>query len=436
MKLRLALGSTVALSLVSAIAGAQQPYPQQPAQPQPYPQQTQPAPQPYPPQPQPYPQQAQPYPQQPQQQPYPQQGQPYPQQPQQQPYPQQGQPYPQQPQQQPYPQQGQPYPQQPQQQPYPQQAPQYPPQQYQPQPLPPPQQPPVPQQPAPATPGSQTRGGGEMVFLYGTSIAYGIGTGVWIDALGGVKDPGVAIIAPIGFGAAMPVGVYFLDQNVTLHAGTPAAISTGMILGAFEGMAISGTQWQFTHERSHDWSFGAYSTLTFIGATGGAFGGYAFGEWAHLDPKGLAFTASGAGWGAISGTLLGAGIENGPDWKDGGSIAGLIGFNGGLVATGAISQVYTPSWYTQKWMWLGYLIGTAGGSVIYPFYLLDPNAKQDIHHGLIANSLGGVAGVALAGALTSGVLDNAEKSVINDLPFQLGVAPQRGGATLQAAGAF
>ena len=375
MKLRLALGSTIALSFVSALAGAQQPLPP----PQPSPQ--------YPPQqPQPYPQQ-QPPPQ------YPPQAQPYPQQ----------QPYP--------PQQGQPYPQQP-----------------------PPQQPQVPpQQPAP---GTQTRGGGEMLFLYGTSIAYGIGTGVWIDALANVKDPGIAIIAPIGFGAAMPVGVYFLDQNVTLHAGTPAAISTGLILGAFEGMAISGTQWQFTHERSHDWSFGAYSTLTFIGATGGGFGGYAFGEWAHLDPKGLAFVASGAGWGAISGTLLGAGIENGPDWKDGGSIAGLIGYNAGIASTGAISFLYTPSWYTQKWMWLGYLIGTAGGSIVYPFYLLDSNAKQDIHHGLVANSLGGIAGVALAGALTSGAFENAEKSVLNDLPFQLGVAPTHGGATVQAAGAF
>ncbi len=421
MKLRLALGSMLALSVVSTLAGAQQPPPQQPPPQQPPPPQAQPYPQPQP----------QPYPQQQQQQPYPpQQQQPYPPQ-QQQPYPpQQQQPYPPQ-QQPPYPpQQQQPYPQQ--QQPYPPPQQPYPPQQYQQQPMPP-QPPPVPPQPAP---GSQTRGGGEMLFLYGTSIGYGIGTGIWIDALANVKDPGVAIIAPIGFGAAMPVGVYFLDQNVTLHAGTPAAISTGMILGAFEGIAISGTQWQFTHERSHDWSFGAYSTLTFIGATGGGFGGYAFGEWAHLDPKGLAFVASGAGWGAISGTLLGAGIENGPDWKDGGSIAGLIGYNGGLAATGAISFLYTPSWYTQKWMWLGYLIGTAGGSIVYPFYLLDSNAKQDIHHGLIANSLGGIAGVALAGALTSGAFENAEKSILNDLPFQLGVAPARGGATLQAAGAF
>ena len=273
-----------------------------------------------------------------------------------------------------------------------------------------------------------------MFFLYGTSIAYGVGTGVWIDALAGAKDPGLAIIAPIAFGAAMPVGVYFLDQNVTLHFGTPAAMSTGALLGAFEGVAIAGTQWQATHERGHDWSFGADSTLAFIGATGGGLGGYAFGEWAHLDPRNMAFVASGAGWGAISGTLLGAGIENGPDWKDGGSIGGLIGYNAGIASAGAISFLYTPSWYSQKWMWLGYLIGTAGGSIVYPFYLADPNSAQDVHHGLIANSLGGLAGIGLAAALTAGTDDDGKKSVLNELPFQLGVTPQKGGASLQAAG--
>ena len=53
----------------------------------------------------------------------------------------------------------------------------------------------------------------------------------------------------------------------------------------------------------------------------------------------MSFVASGAGWGAISGTLLGAGIENGPDWKDGGSIGGLIGYNAGIASTGAISPM-------------------------------------------------------------------------------------------------
>jgi hypothetical protein len=137
---------------------------------------------------------------------------------------------------------------------------------------------------------------------------------------------------------------------------------------------------------------------------------------------------------------MGAGIENGPDWKDGGSIGGLIGYNAGIASTGAISFLYTPTWHTQTWMWIGYAIGTAGASIIYPFYLLDSNASKDIHHGLIANSLGGLAGVAVAGVLTSGAADAVEsdlqKSTINKLPFQLGFAPTQGGATAIAAGVW
>jgi hypothetical protein len=412
-----------------------QPYPppQVQPQPQPYPQQ-----QPYPPpqvqpQPQPYPQQ-QPYPPpqvQPQPQPYPQQ-QPYPQgQPQ--PYPQgQPQPYPQgQPQ--PYP--PQPYPPQPypqgQPQPYPPQGQPYPPQ-AQPQPYPPQQQPPP---PPPAA--DNKRSSGELTYLYITSAAYGVGTGIWIDSLGKVTDPGLAFIAPLAFGVAMPIGVYFLDDNVTLHRGVPSSIATGMLLGALEGMSISGMQWQFTGgENGSDsqWKFHTWTTLTWIMSTGGGIGGYAFGEWLRPDPRSLSFIASGAGWGAASGIMFGAGAVGG-DWKDGAAVWGFVGMNAGILATGALSTVYTPSYNAQKWMWIGYAAGTAAGLLVYPFYLAsDANPR----HGLIANSLGGLAGVGLAAILAGQMTDDepSGKRAFN-MPFQLGAAPAPGGgAAVTAFGTF
>jgi hypothetical protein len=341
-----------------------------------------------------YPQQPQPYPQQPYpQQPYPQQ--PYPQQP----YPQQ--PYPQQP----YPQQ--PYPQQPY-QPYPQQP-------YQPYPPPPP--------PQPAAP--TTRGPNEMVALYVTSGLYGVGTGIWLDALFKIDDPGPAVIMPLALGVAAPVGVYLWDSQAgPLHRGVPASTATGLVLGGVEGIAIAGTQWQYTRDDDKDWSFATQTTVTWIMATGGGVGGWAFGEWLRPDPRALTFIASGAGWGALSGSMFGIAVQGRhDDWKDGSSIAGLIGYNVGMVGGGAISILHQPSFNSQKYMWLGYGLGALAGCLIFPFYAFvdDPVVKR----GLIGPAIGGLAGTALAGAFTWDMKDDdgTRPTAAWEPPFNFGVAP-------------
>ncbi|MEZ4259002.1 MAG: hypothetical protein R3B36_08040 [Polyangiaceae bacterium] len=317
---------------------------------------------------------------------------------------------------QPYPQPAQPYPQQ-----YPPQ--QYPPQQYPPQQYPPQQYPPQPYPPQPPPQPSDTRSRGEMTFLYVSSALYGVGTGIWLDALFKIKDPGVAAIMPITFGAAMPIGVFLWDDyGGPLHRGVPSSISTGLVLGAVEGIAIAGTQWQHTRDAGNDWSFQTQTTATWIMATGGGVGGWAFGEWLRPDPRSLSFIASGAAWGAISGTLFGAGVS-GRDWKDAGSIAGLVGYNVGILGTGALSVAYTPSYNTQKYMWMGYGIGTLAGFLVYPFYLFVDDA--DVKRGLIANSLGGLAGAALGGVLTWDMRDDGDgpRTRTFKTPFDVAVLP-------------
>jgi hypothetical protein len=332
------------------------------------------------------------------------------------------------------------------QQPYPRPqpyAPQpYAPQPYAPQPSPQPQPypapPPYPQtypQPTPgyvSSPPSATvatatstwdakRGYNELLFLYGAGIGYGVGTGIWIDALANVTDPGIAFIAPLALGVAMPIGVYFLDDNVTLHRGVPSSIATGLALGAVEGMAISSTQWELS-DHGNAWSFKTDATVTWLIATGGAVGGYAFGEWLRPDPRKLSFIASGAAWGAISGSFLGAGIVSSKNnWDNGASIWGLVGYNAGIVATGALATVYTPSYETQKWMWIGYAAGTAAGCVVYPFYLLAPDAP--VHHGLIANALGGLGGLALAAAFAGTMSDEPGHAKNFSPPVNVAVTP-------------
>jgi hypothetical protein len=323
-----------------------------------------------------------------------------------QPYPQQ--PYPQQP----YPQQ--PYPQQPYpQQPYPQQP--YPQQPYG-----------APPAPPPPPPAPTTRSQGEMTALYVTSALYGVGTGIWLDALFKITDPGMAIIMPIAFGAAAPIGVYFWDdRGGPLHRGVPASTAAGLVLGGVEGIAIAGTQWQYTRDDDKAWSFQTQTTVTWIMASAGGVGGWAFGEWFRPDPRSLTFIGSSAAWGALSGSMVGVAAQGRhADWKDGSSIAGLIGYNVGMIGGGALSLAYTPSYNSQKWMWAGYGLGALAGCIVFPFYLFveDPVVKR----GLIGPAIGSIAGAALAGALTWDSKDDDGTRPAGSrfkAPFDLAVTP-------------
>jgi hypothetical protein len=205
---------------------------------------------------------------------------------------------------------------------------------------------------------------------------------------------------PILFGAAGPVGAYVWDSQAgPLHRGVPASTSAGLVLGGLEGMAIAGTQWQYTHEDDKAWSFQTQTTVTWIMTTGGGLGGWAFGEWFNPDPRSLTFIGSTAGFGTISGGLIGIAAQGRhDDWKDGSSIAGLIGYNVGIAAGGALSLVHTPSFNAQKYIWLGYALGALAGCLVFPFYAFqdDPVLKR----GLIGPAFGSLAGAGIAGALT------------------------------------
>jgi hypothetical protein len=245
-----------------------------------------------------------------------------------------------------------------------------------------------------------------MTALYVTTALWGVGTGIWLDSLAKIKDPGVAIIMPIAFGAAAPIGAFFWDDQAgPLHRGVPASVSAGLALGAVEGISVAGVQWQYNRNANKDWPFATQTTVTWIFATGGGVGGWAFGEAVRPDPRSMGFIVSGAGWGAASGTMIGI-AASGKDWKDGAAVAGIIGYNVGIVGAGAISLAHTASWESQKYMWLGYLGGALVGCLVFPLYLF---SDADPKHGFIGPALGGLAGVGIAGALTWNLKDPGDK---------------------------
>jgi hypothetical protein len=262
-----------------------------------------------------------------------------------------------------------------------------------------------------------------MVFLYGVGAAYGVGTGIWLDALAHLGDPGLAILAPLIVGAAAPIGVYLWDYQREFDRGVPSSIATGLLLGGVEGVAISGLQWQLTGNGGpHTWSFQTWTSITFATSTLGGVGGFIFGEWIQPDPRSLALIASGSGWGAITGILFGSGVVGaGSDSKDGAAVWGFAGYNLGILGAGAASMVYVPSYETLKYMWAGQMLGILATTPIYLFYV----NGGEIRHGLIANAVGGLAGLTVAGLLAGNMQDPPGTAAFTP-PFQFAVAPAPG----------
>jgi hypothetical protein len=299
-------------------------------------------------------------------------------------------------------------------------------------------------------------------------MAFGVGTGAWIDVLANAQDPGVAAIAPIALGAAVPLGMFLWDQADTFRPGVPSSMATGMLFGFAEGMGISGAQIAMTGPTKR-WDLSTAATMTFVTTTVGGVGGYFFGRWLEPDPRQVAFIANTLLWGAGTGVMLGVGGskdgigESEKSSGDGAAAGTLLGANIGIGAgAAAVIAGYKPSWQSQKWMWLGYGVGAAVPSFLYFFYIGSHNGcdannstaaafadcranYKDPKHGLIGNALGGVAGLTLTALLTANMSDDEPKLPPGARtgkawtpPFQLMVTPAQvgQGASISAFGVW
>jgi hypothetical protein len=125
-------------------------------------------------------------------------------------------------------------------------------------------------------------------------------------------------------------------------------------------------------------------------------------------------------WGTLSG--IGLGFAATPsDFSDGAAVGGIIGYNAGIVVGGAVSLLHTPSWESQKYMWLGYGLGALAGCIVFPFYL---GSDADAKGGFIGPALGGLAGVGIAGAITYNLKDADDKrGQTFKPPFDVAIQP-------------
>jgi hypothetical protein len=236
-----------------------------------------------------------------------------------------------------------------------------------------------------------------MSGLYATSVAYGVGVGIWASTEMKLKDPGIFLIAPITLGLAAPIGAWALD-NPSMERGKPMAITAGLMLGAGEGLGIWGVQ----HSNStgdNTWHFRGLSRAMALGASIGGVGGFLAGEFLTPPPTTSTLAMSGAVWGTAIGSMFGYGASEGKWGKANNvtSIGGLVGYNVGMLAAGGLGAAMVPSETQIAWMWGGAGVGAA---VSLPVFLLyagkgGPPARRGFVFMGAATTLGIVAGAML-----------------------------------------
>lgn len=276
----------------------------------------------------------------------------------------------------------------------------------------------------------------ELGALYGVSVAYGVGMGVWISTEVGFDDPALFLIPPAILGVAAPVGVYLFDRP-RLKRGVPAAIATGALIGAAEGLGV--WSYQVVHAAEKDeWGFRGLARAEAIGSTLGAAGGFALGYLQSPSPKSSLLLSSATLWGTAVGSMFGYGATAAGQGygrsNDGAALGGLIGLNVGVAAAAGVSTVYIPSYKSLAAMWLGAGIGFAASLPVYLLYARDggPPAKR----GLIFSGVATTLGVGAGALLTFGSEDSADADATPRFARIHGFAPMavENGAGIALAG--
>ncbi|HMA93709.1 MAG TPA: hypothetical protein VKP30_13550, partial [Polyangiaceae bacterium] len=243
----------------------------------------------------------------------------------------------------------------------------------------------------------RTRDPEEIGALYVTGAAYGLGLGTWLATEIGLQDdPGTFLIAPLVLGVAAPIGVWALDQP-KMKRGHPSAIAAGLMLGAGEGLGIWGTQ-AVRASSAEAWGFRGLSRAAAIGSTAGGAIGWVAGEFLQPPPMTSWLAVSGAFWGTAVGSMFTYGTTSGSkDWghaNDKTSVGGLVGYNVGMIAAGALGVATVPTATQVGWMWAGAGIGSALSLPIFLFYMDDggPPARRGFIFMGTATTLGIIAG--------------------------------------------
>jgi len=276
----------------------------------------------------------------------------------------------------------------------------------------------------------------EIGVLYLSSIAYGLGAGLWIDILSEPNGVAGAVLPPLLFAGASAGIVGLVDSGKGLRYGAAQSTSTGMWLGFWQGFAW-GTYYQAESSYQNQMSSQAYATLLFGTTTAGAITGGLIGSLTQTTPGQSAFVGSTALWPAL---IFGIGTaalssDNNGSRDDHAMLAASLGLTGGTVVGALTAGTVAPTTARVRFLDIGAI---AGGLALGGISLAAGGNNAKIESTLLLTDVGMIAGLGTAWWLT------------NDMPKDVGaqaprsgsativptVIPQRGGMGLGFAGQF
>ncbi len=276
----------------------------------------------------------------------------------------------------------------------------------------------------------------EIGVLYLSSIAYGLGTGLWLDILTEPTSAAGAILPPLFLAGAAAGAVALIDSGRGLRYGTAQSISSGMSLGFFHGFSW-GTYYQATSSYEDQLDVDQYVTLLWGSTTAGAVAGGLIGTLNSTTPGRAAFVSSTTLW---SGAILGLGVagttadDDGLDDRSflGAAFGATAGTVGGILAAGSVA----PTTARVRFLDLGAVAGgLAVGGLTLAAVAEDTDSGQEV---LLATDLGIVGGLVLAWWLTEDMPKDlgAPTPQTSAFSFTPTLFPRPEGPLLGAVGTF
>jgi hypothetical protein len=277
------------------------------------------------------------------------------------------------------------------------------------------------------------RTGDEIAGLYTTGLFYGLGTGLWMDALTQPKTNAGAILPPL-LGAGLGIaGVVALDSGRGMRYGVPSAITAGTFIGLEEGTVWA--LWNSSQRSGDHWSTQGAASVVWGMTTVGAIAGGLLGSNVPITPGRALFAQAGALWGGMLGGLGMGALAADPHGERAGFFAAGLGMNVGWIGAALAAGSVSPSTSRVQLVNVG---GIAGFLLFGGVYLAAADKNPNVHAAVGAAAIGSAAGLTTVWLITDHMrkdlprAPNAQPSAVSNV--MPAITPVQGGATVGVSG--